>query len=101
MSAVTRVVPPPHALTERIVDDVEPQAFLTLASTNRYRNWKHEVEHRAALAFTYNGHVAAEKKSSEILILSGTETLRIQRKPVAEKALRQALQKQGFKKGHP
>ncbi len=98
MSAVTRVVPPPHALTERIVDDVEPQAFLTLASTNRYRNWKHEVEHRAALAFTYNGHVAADKKSSEVLILSGTETQRIQRKTVAEKALRQALQKQGFKK---
>jgi len=98
MSAVTRVVPPPHALIERIVDDVEPKAFLTLASTNRYRSWKHEVEHRAALAFTYNGHMAADKKSSEVLILSGTETLRIQRKPAAEKALRQALQKQGFKK---
>ncbi|MFJ7106691.1 SNF2-related protein [Pseudomonas sp. NPDC098740] len=98
MSAVTRVVPPPHALTERIVDDVEPQAFLTLASTNRYRNWKYEPEHRAALAFTYNGHMAADKKSSEVLILSGTETQRIQRKPVAEKALRQALQKYGFKK---
>jgi hypothetical protein len=98
ISAVTRVVPPPHALTERIVDDFEPQAFLTLASTNRYRNWKYEPEHRAALAFTYNGHMATDKKSSEILILSGTETQRIQRKPAAEKALRQALQKQGFKK---
>ena len=40
MSAVTRVVPPPHALTERIVDDIEPQAVLTLASTNRYWQWR-------------------------------------------------------------
>ncbi|MGV8890839.1 MAG: SNF2-related protein [Pseudomonas sp.] len=97
ISAVTRVVPPPHALIERIVDDIEPQALLTLA-TNRFRHWKYEPEHRAALAFTYNGHVAADKKSAELLILSGTETLRIQRKPAAEKALRLALQKQGFKK---
>ncbi|MCO8313350.1 DEAD/DEAH box helicase [Pseudomonas mandelii] len=98
MSAVTRIAPSPHALTERIVDDIEPQAFLTLATTNRYRNWKYEPEHRAALAFTYNGHMAADKKSTEVLVLSGTETQRIQRKPAAEKALRQALQKQGFKK---
>ncbi|MCW8277146.1 DEAD/DEAH box helicase [Pseudomonas sp. PCH199] len=98
MGAATRVVPPPHALTERIVDDIEPQAILTLASTNRYRNWNYEPEHRAALAFTYSGHIATDKKSAEVLILSGTETLRIQRKPAAEKALRLALQKQGLKK---
>ena len=98
MSAATRLAPPPHTLTERIVDDIEPQAFLTLATTKRYTNWKHEPEHRAALAFTYNGHMAADKKSTEVSVLIGTETQRIQRKPTAEKALRQALQKQGFKK---
>ncbi|MHC8349964.1 SNF2-related protein [Pseudomonas sp. RT4P38] len=99
MSAATRVVSPPHALTERVIDDVEPQAHLTLASyLQRNQRWKYEPEHRAALAFTYNGHVAADKKSAELLILSGTETQRIQRKPAAEKALRLALQKQGFKK---
>ncbi|MHC8371330.1 DEAD/DEAH box helicase [Pseudomonas sp. MDT1-85] len=98
MSAVTRVAPSPHALTERIVDDIEPQAFLTLATTKRYTKWKYEPEHRAALAFTYNGHMAADKKSTEVSVLFGTETQRIQRKPAAEKALRQALQKQGFKK---
>ncbi|MHC8412078.1 SNF2-related protein [Pseudomonas sp. Hz4] len=99
MSAATRVVSPPHALTERVVDDVEPQAHLTLASyVQRNRRWQYEHEHRAALAFTYDGHMAADKKSTEILILSGTETQRIQRKPAAEKVLRQALQKQGLKK---
>ena len=98
MGAVTRVVPSPHVLTERVVDDIEPQAILTLASARRLKNWKYEPEHRAALAFSYNGHVAADKKSTELLNLSGTETLRIQRKPAAEKALRLALQKQGLKK---
>lgn len=99
MSAATRVVSPPHALTERVIDDVEPQAHLTLASyVQRNRRWQYEHEHRAALAFTYDGHRAADKKSTEILILSGTETQRIQRKPAAEKVLRQALQKQGLKK---
>ncbi|MHC8379906.1 SNF2-related protein [Pseudomonas sp. LB3P14] len=99
MSAATRVVSPPHALTERVIDDVEPQAHLTLASyLQRNQRWKYEHEHRAALAFTYDGHMAADKKSTEILILSGTETQRIQRKPAAEKILRQALQKQGLKK---
>ena len=98
MGAATRIVPPPHALTERIVNDVEPQACLTLASTKRLRQWKYEPEHRAALAFSYNGHLTEDKKSSEILILSGTETQRIQRNPAAEKTLRQALQKQGLKR---
>ncbi|HCS42686.1 MAG TPA: helicase SNF2 [Pseudomonas sp.] len=99
ISAATRVVPPPCALTERVIDDIEPKAFLTLAShLQRNRRWQYEHEHRAALAFTYNGRLAADKKSTELLILSGSETQRIQRKPAAEKVLRQALQKQGFKK---
>ncbi|EJN19444.1 DNA/RNA helicase, superfamily II, SNF2 family [Pseudomonas sp. GM78] len=98
LSAVTRAVLPPHALTERIVDDIEPQAVLTLASTSLSWRRRYEKEHRAALAFIYNGHMAADRKSSEVLILSGTETQRIQRNTAAEKRLRQDLQKQGFKK---
>lgn len=98
MGAATRVAPPPQVLTDKFVDNVDPQPVLTLASTKRYVRWKYEPEHRAALAFTYNGHLATGKKSSEVMILSGTETQHIQRKPAAEKALRQALQKQGLKK---
>ncbi|MFJ7796086.1 SNF2-related protein [Pseudomonas sp. NPDC096950] len=96
MSSVTQVAPP-HTLTERVVDDIFPKAHLTLNSGKRYKNWKYEPEHRAALAFTYDGHSATDR-NPEVLILSGTETQRIQRKPSAEKALRQALQKHGFKK---
>ena len=97
MRAATQVAPPPHTLTERVIEGVFPQAHLVLASGQRYVRWQHEPEHRAALAFTYNGHPVSDR-SPEVLILSGTETQRIQRNPVAEKALRQALQKHGFKK---
>jgi superfamily II DNA or RNA helicase len=96
MSAATPVAPP-HRLTERVIDDIFPRAHLTLNSGRRYKNWKYESEHRAALAFTYDGHPATDR-NPEVLILSGTETQRIQRQPSAEKALRQALQKHGFKK---
>ncbi|WP_239511957.1 DEAD/DEAH box helicase [Pseudomonas frederiksbergensis] len=96
MSSATQVAPP-HQLTERVVDDIFPTAHLTLNSGKRYKNWKYEAEHRAALVFTYDGHPATDR-NPEVLILSGTETQRIQRKPAAEKALRQALQKHGFKK---
>ena len=97
MSAATRVAPPPRALTERIIDGIFPQAHLILASGKRYTRWQYELEHRAALAFTYNGHPTSDR-NPEVLILAGTETQRIQRQPAAEKALRQLLQKQGFKK---
>jgi len=96
MSVVTQVVPP-HKLTERIIDDVLPKAHLTLASGKRYTRWQYEPEHRAALLFTYDGH-PAQDRNPEVMVLSGVETQRIQRQPAAEKALRQQLQKYGFKK---
>lgn len=96
MSAATRVAPP-KKLTERIVEDVAPQGYLLLASGKRYTRWEYEPEHRAALLFTYDGH-PAQDRNPEVMILSGAETRRIQRQPAAEKALRQQLQKHGFKK---
>lgn len=97
MGAATQVTPPPLALTERQIDDVLPQAHLILASGKKYTRWHYEPEHRAALSFTYNGHLATEG-NPQVLAFSGTETQRIQRHRAAEKALRQLLQKQGFKK---
>jgi superfamily II DNA or RNA helicase len=96
MSAATHVAPP-KKLTERIVEDVAPQGYLLLASGKRYTRWEYEPEHRAALLFTYDGH-PAQDRNPEVMILSGAETQRIQRQPAAEKALRQQLQKHGFKK---
>ncbi|MCR8930336.1 MULTISPECIES: DEAD/DEAH box helicase [unclassified Pseudomonas] len=96
MSAATKVAPP-HKLTERIVEDVAPQGYLMLVSGQRYTRWEYVPEHRAALLFTYDGH-PVQDRNPEVMILSGAETQRIQRQPAAEKALRQQLQKHGFKK---
>lgn len=96
MSVATQVAPP-HKLTERIIDDVLPKAHLTLASGKRYTRWQYEPEHRAALLFTYGG-LPVQDRNPEVVVLSGVETQRIQRQPAAEKALRQQLQKHGFKK---
>ncbi|MBT2341519.1 MULTISPECIES: DEAD/DEAH box helicase [Pseudomonas] len=98
LNALDRQIPPPKELTERVIDDVEPQPVLTLGSYISYSHWRSAPEHRAALTFTYDGHVAHEKASTEVSILSGTETLRIQRKPEAEQALRKVLRKFGFKR---
>ena len=104
ISAVASAVPTPLKLTERIIDDIEPQAYLTLGShefdaySSAYRQHMPTLEHRAALAYRYGGCLTSDKVSTEILLLSGTETQRIQRKPAAEKALRKALVKCGFAK---
>ena len=93
-------IPPPQKLTERVVDTLEPQGCLTLGSheSYNYRSGFPEVEHCAALAFRYGTSLATDKAGKEILLLSGTETQRIQRKPTAEKALRKVLTKLGFAK---
>ena len=96
MSAATRI-PPPHQLTERIIDDVLPQPQLTLVSGRERSRWEYILEHRAALVFTYNGQPTVDR-NPEVMILNGTETQRIQRQPAVEKKLRQILQKLGFKK---
>ncbi|UZE19853.1 DEAD/DEAH box helicase [Pseudomonas sp. B21-054] len=98
INAVGRAIPTPEKLTERIIDGVEPKALLTLGSYVNYRHWRSVPEHRAALTFIYDGHVVDAKSPAEVSILSGVETLRIQRKPDAEQALRTVLRKAGFKR---
>ncbi|SFM03048.1 DEAD/DEAH box helicase [Pseudomonas sp. NFACC46-3] len=98
INAVDRPIPPPKELTERIIDGVEPRAVLTLGSAINFRHWKSVPEHRAALTFIYDGHMAGDKASTELSILSGTEILRIQRKPDVEQVFRTVLRKVGFKK---
>lgn len=97
INAAGLAIPPPKKLTERIIDDIEPRAVLTLGSALNLRHWKSVPEHRAALTFIYDGHAADDKAPTEISILSGTETLRIQRKPDLEQAFRTTLRKAGFK----
>ncbi|VVM50559.1 hypothetical protein PS664_00759 [Pseudomonas fluorescens] len=104
ISASGAVIAPPRELTERIIDTLEPQARLTLGSDESYsynsefRRQMPTLEHRAALAFRYGNSVTSDKVGAEIHVLSGNETQRIQRKPLAEKALRKVLTKLGFAK---
>jgi len=104
ISAVASTVPPPQKLTERVIDDIEPQACLTLGSHESYRyeaasySTVPTAEHRAALAYRYGEGIGSDKTSTEILLLTGTETQRIQRKPSAEKVLRKTLAGMGFAK---
>ncbi|MBO1536542.1 DEAD/DEAH box helicase [Pseudomonas sp. OA65] len=100
INAVDRPIPPPKKLTERIIEGVEPRAVLTLGSALEFRHWKSVPEHRAALTFIYDGHAADDKAPTELSILSGTDILRIQRKPDVEQAFRTALRKVGFKKAN-
>ena len=100
ISAIDHPIPPPKELTERIIKGVEPRAVLTLGSALEFRRWKSVPEHRAALTFIYDGHVADDKAPSELLILSGSEILRIERKPDVEHAFRTVLRKVGFKKSN-
>lgn len=89
-------------MSARVINDVEPQARLTLGShgfsTYARDTWRmqYQFQHRAGLSFSYAGQVA-EKKSAELLILRDGEAQRIQRQPALEKSLRQRLQKLGFK----
>ncbi|WP_350614563.1 DEAD/DEAH box helicase [Pseudomonas sp. HY7a-MNA-CIBAN-0227] len=104
ISAVASAIPPPQKLTERVIDDIEPRACLTLGSHEShsynaaYHRQMPSIEHRAALAYRYGASLGSDKASTEILLLTGTETQRIQRKPAAEKSLRKALAGLGFAK---
>ena len=107
ISTVAEQIPPPQALTERIIDTLAPQACLTVGSYETYgysakhRQYITTHEHRAALAFRYGDNLVSEKGGTEILLLNGTETQRIQRKPETEKALRKSLTRLGFSKSNP
>ncbi|MGM9451518.1 hypothetical protein RRF55_28640, partial [Klebsiella sp. K47] len=55
-----------------------------------------QLQHRAALAFTYDGQRTSDKSSSEVIRIDGNVRQRIHRQPDAEKALRQTLKKMRF-----
>nr|WP_166359368.1 DEAD/DEAH box helicase [Pseudomonas akapageensis] len=90
-------IPPPEALSARIIDSIEPQARLTLGSYDP-KSWreKDRVQHHAGLLFTYAGQVAV-KGSAELVAVRDDEIQRIQRQSAIEKALRERLQQLGFK----
>ena len=90
-------------MNERLIDNLQPRPRLWLGSIEfsafepRNGRMQRYIQHRAALAFGYAGEYVSSAKNGAILKHQEHETLRILRQPVAEKALRETLQKIGFK----
>ena len=89
---------PPSEVPEQPLYGLAPQALLTLGSHVRVhfdarKGRMHEqTQHRAALAFTYQGHPAFGRASKDLLVRQpGAATLRIERDGIAEARLRQRL----------
>lgn len=96
--------PPPATATyqNQVIENVPAVAHLTLGSYEftaympKTGKMQRQLQHRAALAFTYDGQRTSDKSSSEVIRIDGNVRQRIQRQPDAEKALRQTLKKMGF-----
>ncbi|MEX6501355.1 DEAD/DEAH box helicase [Pseudomonas zhanjiangensis] len=96
------IVPSPQA-EEQLIEGVKPQPVLTLGSHVRVHfdarkgRMQEQTQHRAALAFDYQGHLAYGKPSKDLLVRQGPRlTLRIPRDAEAEAALRRRLDDTGL-----
>ena len=96
------IVSSPQVREERL-DTLHPGPVLSLGSLMRVhfdarKGRMHEqTQHRAALAFDYQGHLAMGKQGKDLLIKqSPALTLRIVRNPAAEQQLRKRLEKTGL-----
>ena len=96
------IVSSPQVREERL-DTLHPSPVLSLGSLMRVhfdarKGRMHEqTQHRAALAFDYQGHLAMGKQGKDLLIKqSPALTLRIVRNPTDEQQLRKRLEKTGL-----
>lgn len=94
--------PAAKGYTDQIIDNVPAVPHLTLGSYEftaympKTGKMQRQLQHRAALAFTYDGLRTNDKNSNEVIRIDGNVRQRIQRQPEAEKALRQTLKAMGF-----
>lgn len=90
-------------MPERVVDDLPPRPRLWLGSVEfsafepRNGRMQRHMQHRAALAFGYGDAYVSSARSPFVVQHRDEHTLRIQRQPAAERALRETLQNFGFK----
>ncbi|MBD9399338.1 DEAD/DEAH box helicase [Pseudomonas sp. PDM11] len=89
---------------ETLLDDVQPQPVLTLGSHVRVHfdarkgRMLEQTQHRAALAFDYQGHTAVGKTGKDLLVRLGpNRQLRITRDVVREAELRRRLETAGLR----
>ncbi|WP_296219338.1 SWIM zinc finger family protein, partial [Pseudomonas sp. UBA2684] len=97
------LIVPSADVAERRIEGVQPQAVLTLGSHVRVhfdarKGRMHEqTQHRAALAFDYQGHLAYGKATKDLLVRPNpAEQLRIVRDAASEAQLRQRLEDSGL-----
>ncbi len=103
LNALNPQLPTPAKLQEEVLDHVRPTGHLLLGSHEfsayapKTGRMQRQLQHRAALSFSYDGTRASGPDNKPLTRLTGTTSQRIRRDRDAELALRKALQKWGFK----
>ncbi|MFJ4054167.1 SNF2-related protein [Pseudomonas sp. NPDC089743] len=103
LNALNRQVPTPTAVTTEQIDNVQPKGRLTLGSLEfsaympKTGRMQRQMQHRAALAFDYDGLRASGSDDKPLTRLVDATSQRIRRQPAAEQALRKVLRELGFK----
>ncbi|QXH53154.1 DEAD/DEAH box helicase [Pseudomonas fakonensis] len=103
LNALNHQLPTPTTLDEQLLDGIQPVAHLTLGSLEfsaympKTGRMQRQMQHRAALAFDYDGLRANGSDDKPLTRLAGNTSQRIRRQPQAEQALRKALRDFGFK----
>ncbi|WP_375538106.1 DEAD/DEAH box helicase [Pseudomonas mosselii] len=103
LNALNHHLPTPTTVQQEQLDGIEPTPHLTLGSlefsayTPKTGRMQRQMQHRAALAFDYDGLRASGGDDKPLSRLVGSTSQRIRRQPQAEQALRKALREHGFK----
>ncbi|MFB4392901.1 MULTISPECIES: SNF2-related protein [unclassified Pseudomonas] len=103
LNALNRQVPTPTAVRSEDISDIPPTAHLTLGSIEfsaympKTGRMQRQMQHRAALAFDYDGLRASGNDDKPLTRLVDATSQRIRRQPQAEQHLRETLRKLGFK----
>lgn len=96
-------MPTPTQVQEQLLDNIQPKPLLALGSLEytaympKTGRMQRQMQHRAALAFDYDGLQASGTDEKPLTRLAGSTSQRIRRQPQAEQTLRQMLRDFGFK----
>lgn len=103
LNALNRHVPTPTAVSTEQIEGIKPTGRLTLGSLEfsaympKTGRMQRQMQHRAALAFDYDGLRASGSDDKPLTRLVGNTSQRIRRQPQAEQVLRKVLRDLGFK----
>ncbi|AGN78460.1 DEAD/DEAH box helicase [Pseudomonas sp. GD03651] len=103
LNALSHKVPTPTPVQEQLLDHIQPKPILALGSLEytaympKTGRMQRQMQHRAALAFNYDGLQVSGTDEKPLTRLAGSTSQRIRRQPQAELALRNALRDLGFK----